>query len=433
MHRIRSTQPYAFSDVRVEVDPTTRQRRAVRYDGVPDVLLLNYQKLHGWVETLAGACRTMIADEAQEFRRAGTRKYSAGKALAEAVDLRIFATATPIYNYGNEIYHVMDVVAPGQLGTWREFLDEWCGGSADAQGRASVYDPGALGSYLREAGLMIRRTRKDVNREIPALTVARHEVECDEDSINRVASDVAELARRILDRIGSPLDRMQAARDIDYQMREATGIGKAGAVADFVRLLVESGERVVLSGWHHAVYALWCSAFDRKGAEIPYALYTGRESEAQKEAARKRFIDGDARVLIISNRAGAGLDGLQFVSRTVVVGELDWSPQVIHQLVGRVHRDGQTDPVMAYVAVTNCGSDPTISDAIGVKEAQSHYLLNPDASGMPEFTGASEDHIRKLAEDVLRRHEAGSIRAGRDTSFVPGAQTTLSATGSTTR
>lgn len=403
VHRIRSTQPYKFSDIRVEVDPTTRRRKVVRYGGMPDVLLVNYEKLHGWVETLAGACRTMICDEAQAFRRGETRKHKAGKALAEAVDLRIFATATPIYNYGNEIFHVMDVVAPGQLGTWKEFLDEWCGGNADAQGRATVSDPAALGSYLREAGLMVRRTRKDVGREIPPLTVVRHEVECDPDSINRVADTMAELARRVLDRIGTPLARMQDAREIDATMRVATGIGKAGAVAEFVRLLVDSGEQVVLSGWHYDVYALWRGNFDRTGSEIPYAMYTGQESEAQKDAARQRFIDGKARVLIISNRAGAGLDGLQFVSRTVVVGELDWSPQVIHQLVGRVHRDGQTDPVMAYVVVTDSGSDPVISDALGIKEAQSHYLLNPDASGMPEFTGASESHIRKLAEDVLRR------------------------------
>lgn len=403
VHRIRSTQPYSFTDVRLEVDPTTRRRRVTRYEGMPDVVLINYEKLHGWVESLAAKCRTMIADEAQAFRHGGTRKYKAGKAIADAMDLRIFATATPIYNYGHEIFHVMDVVAPGQLGTWREFLDEWCGGTVDSQGRATVYDPAALGSYLREAGLMIRRTRKEVGREIPQLTVVRHEVECDADSINRVADDVAELARRVLDRIGSPLDRMQAARDIDYRMREATGIGKAGAVAEFVRLLVDGGEQVVLSGWHHAVYALWCSAFERKGAEIEYALYTGNESEAQKDAARQRFIDGTARVLIISNRAGAGLDGLQQVCRTVVVGELDWSPQVIHQLVGRVHRDGQTDPVMAYVLVTDSGSDPVISDTLGIKEAQSHYLMNPDASGMPEFQGTGDDHIRRLAEDVLKR------------------------------
>ncbi len=400
VHRLRSARPYSFSDVRIEVDPTTKRRKVVKHNGAPDVIVTNYEKVHGWVEHLSGVVRTMICDEAQAFRHEGTRKYDAGKALSASVDTKVFATATPIYGFGEEIFNVLDVMAPGQLGTKQEFLSEWCSG-VDSKGKAKVADPAALGSYLREAGLMIRRTRKDVGREIPPVTVVRHHVECDETAIDRVADDVAELARRIMDRIGTPLDRMQAARDIDYQMRQATGIAKAGATVEFVRLLVESGERVLLGGWHHSVYDLWCAAFDRIG--ITWARYTGKESEHQKDEARRKFVDGQASVLIMSNRSGAGLDGLQFACRTVVIAELDWSPQVIGQFIGRVGRDGQTDPVMAYVLVTDSGSDPVISDVLGIKEAQSHYLLNPDADGMPEFTGASDDHIRRLAEDVLKR------------------------------
>ena len=35
-----------------------------------------------------------------------------------------------------------------------------------------------------------------------------------------------ELARRVLDRIGSPLERMQSAGELDYRMRQATGIAR---------------------------------------------------------------------------------------------------------------------------------------------------------------------------------------------------------------
>lgn len=402
VHRIRSTQPYSFTDVRIEVDPGTRRRRVVRYEGMPDVLLTNYEKLHGWADSLGGRVKSVIFDEVQAFRHKGTRKYDAGLAIRRDADVCMALSASPIYGYGEEIHNVMEVVAPGQLGTHAEFISEWCG-SSDATGKAKVRDPAALGSYLRESGLMIRRTRKEIGREIPELTIVRHSVECDANALDKTSSDIAELARRIMDRIGTPLERMQSAGELDYRMRQATGIAKAGAVSDFVRLLVENGERVLLAGWHHACYAMWRKAFDRKGAEIQYAMYTGEESEAQKDEARKRFVSGEAKVLIISLRSGAGLDGLQHASRTVVVGELDWSPQVINQLVGRIHRDGQTEPVMAYVLTADQGSDPVISDVLGIKEAQSHYLLNPDASGMPEFTGASDDHIRRLAEDVLRR------------------------------
>lgn len=403
VHRIRKGQPYPFIEIGTEVDPKTKRRRVVRKQNTPDVILINYHKLDGWVEALAGVCRTVVFDEVQELRRGDSKKYHAASAIAAEADMRIGLTATPIYNYGVEIYNVVSAVAPGQLGTRKEFLDEWCGESRTQDDKARVTDPATLGTYLRAAGLMIRRTRKDIGREIPALTRVRHVVECDPDSIRRATADVAELARRVLDRIGSNLERMQAAGELDYRLRQATGIAKAGAVADFVRLLVDSGERVVLFGWHHEVYALWMSSFDRAGAEIPYALYTGKESEAQKEAAKQRFVSGQAKVLIISLRAGAGLDGLQFVCRTVVHGELDWSPGVHQQDDGRVHRDGQTDPVMAYYLVAEEGSDPVISDVLGIKEAQAAGIRDPETATEAVLTGASDDHIRKLAESILTK------------------------------
>ena len=95
-------------------------------------------------------------------------------------------------------------------------------------------------------------------------------------------------------------------------------IAKAGAVAEFVRLLVEAGERVLLYGWHHEVYKLWGSAFDKAG--IPFAMFTGEQSDTQKSAAAKRFIDGGARVLVHVDHIAAA--DAQSVADTVVAREI---------------------------------------------------------------------------------------------------------------
>lgn len=404
VHRVTKGQPYKLSAVKLERDASGR--RAVKR-GIPDVIIINYHKLNGWVETLAGLCQTVIFDEAQELRHDGPLKYKAAEAIAAEAILRIQLTATPIYNYGAEVFNVVNVIAPGALGTRAEFLSEWCGESrGDDDRKARVSDPAALGTYLREQGLMLRRTRKDVGRELPAVTSVRHVVECDPGGLNAIADDVAELAKRVLARIGTPTERMQQAGELDWRMRQATGIAKAPAVAEFVRLLVESGEKVVLFGWHIEVYEIWKAAFDSAG--ITYAMYTGQQTEAQKDESRRRFIDGDAQVIIISLRSGAGLDGLQFVCRNVVNGELDWSPGVHHQGGGRVHRDGQADPVMIYFCVAEEGSDPVIWDVLGIKDAQAQGIVDPGKTGVPELTGASDDHIRKLAEAVLKRRESAS-------------------------
>ena len=78
-------------------------------------------------------------------------------------------------------------------------------------------------------------------------------------------------------------------------------------MADFVRLLVESGEKVVLYGWHREVYSIWLDRLK----DLNPAMYTGSESVPQKDEAKRRFVAGETFVFIISLRAGAGLDGLR--------------------------------------------------------------------------------------------------------------------------
>ena len=191
---------------------------------------------------------------------------------------------------------------------------------------------------------------------------------------------------------------MQAAEELSNIVRHATGVAKAPYVADFVRLLVESDEPVLLYGWHRDFYNI----ISAKLADLKPAMYTGTESAAQKEVEKNRFINGETKILMMSLRAGAGLDGLQFMCRTVVFGELDYSPAVHEQNIGRVHRDGQTDPVMAYFLLCDYGSDPVMLDILGEKKSQSDGIRDPN-SDLIEAAQASSHDIRKLAASFLKQ------------------------------
>ena len=138
-------------------------------------------------------------------------------------------------------------------------------------------------------------------------------------------------------------------------------------MAEFVRLLVENGEPVVLYGWHREVYSIWLD----KLWELKPLMYTGTESVVAKNHAKNEFMAGRTKVLIMSLRSGAGVDGLQGICRTVVFGELDWSPGVHEQCIGRIHRDGQGDKVLAYYLMSDHGSDPEVARALGIKKEQS--------------------------------------------------------------
>jgi len=397
-HVIKKGTPYDVA--------APRRRRAGQMDLIeprfPDVLICNYHKLAGWAETLAGKVRSVVFDECQELRRSGkpkepSKKYAAAKHIAEGCNVRVGLSATPIYNFGGEMWNIMQVLRPGALGNKSEFQTEWCKGGYGEFEKAALSNPKAFGSYLREQGMMIRRTREDVGRELPELVKVPHHVSSDPKALEALSAGVAELARMVLQQGLDGMTKRQAAGELDWRLRQATGVAKAPYVAEFVRLLVEGGAgKVVLFGWHREVYGVW---LDKLKALKPQ-LYTGSESPKQKRDAVDAFTKGDCQVLIISLRSGAGLDGLQGACNTVVFGELDWSPGVHEQCAGRVHRDGQRDSVVAYYLQSDSGSDPVVAEMLGLKAAQARGVRDPDG-GLLERLESGTDRLKSLAEAYL--------------------------------
>lgn len=388
----------AFPALTFEVAKSTKVSAAFERGDRPDVLIVPYSRLAGWAHHLQGWAQTVIFDEIQDLRR-GTQTVKGTAAASITRDARyaLGLTATPIYNYGGEVWNLMNILAPGSLGSPDEFLREW--GSSAWSSHVKVGNPAALGSYLREQGLMLGRTRKEVGRELPQTIKVPQFIDADERALEAVAGDAAAMARLILSDTASTQEKFRAAGELDWKLREATGIAKAPFVAEFVRLLLESEQKVVLFGWHRAVYEVWNDML----AEYKPVMYTGTESTRQKDAAYDDFVHGDSRILIMSLRSGAGVDGLQLASRTAVFGELDWSPQVHEQAIGRLRRDGMGDePPVAYFLNSTEGSDPALMEALQIKRNQAEPLVSPDGK---LFANAVQDttRARALAEQILAR------------------------------
>jgi SNF2 family DNA or RNA helicase len=340
--------------------------------------------------------KSVIFDECQELRHDGSLKYKAAQHVASHVKWRLGLSATPIYNYGGEIFNVVNVLQPDVLGTREEFNREWC---THAYGKDSIKDPKAFGTYARDEGIMLRRTRQQVRRELPAITVVPHTIDTDVTVLERLEGKAIELAKTIMKQNQSfKGEKMQAAGEFDMRMRQATGISKAPFVAEFVKFLIENdNEKVILFGWHREVYEIWLERL----AQFNPVMYTGSETPAQKEASKKAFIYGDSKVMMMSLRSGQGTDGLQDVAHVVVFGELDWSPGVHEQNIGRVWRDGQDEPVVVYYLVSEHGSDPIVQDVLGLKTQQITGLRDPNQDLVTKLQVVQADYIKKLAEKFL--------------------------------
>ena len=180
--------------------------------------------------------------------------------------------------------------------------------------------------------------------------------------------------------------------------RQATGIAKAPFVCQFVRTLLENGEKVLLFAHHHAV-------MDRYKEELRAfnpVFITGRETGGRKEEAAADFMEGRTDLCCISLRAASGLN-LQRAS-CVVFGELDWSPAVHSQAEDRAHRIGQKDSLLCYYLVSPRGSDADIQEALGLKVSQFLGLMGERAQS-PALMQADADFARKYVEKMMSSYE----------------------------
>jgi SNF2 family DNA or RNA helicase len=362
-----------------------------------DFYIFTYRKLSGWKEVFnTGFFKYCIFDEIQELRHDDTDKYEAAEALSKACEYAVGLSATPIYNEGKEIFNVMNILKPGCLGDEADFIREWCAGNGK-----TVINPMALGSYLRENFFMLRRTREEVGMQLPKVNTLFYDVECDEDEVAKSEDEAYEIAQRVVH--GDFFESGEASRQFDLKLREVTGIAKARSVAAFVKsFLLDNNEPVVLYGWHRAVYDIWLEEF----ADYNPVMYTGSENVNAKEKSKQAYLSGDSKIIIISLRSGAGINGLQNRGKTVVYGELDWSPQVHYQNTARVDRhrkSGIEEQVTEFYLTTDWGSDPPMLNLLGLKASQSHGIIDPMLKPADQYSDPAK--IKAMAKSFIEAYE----------------------------
>ena len=356
---------------------------------------MHYLLLRGWKEVLPTlGFAAVIFDEVQELRHTGTEKYSAASLLSESCERVIGLSGTPIYNTGGEIWNVINILDYHFLGDWESFSREWCYG----YGNGVVVKPDLLGDYLRREGLMLRRTKQEVLRELPPKRRAVQELDWNDKLYAQLMAPILpEVVRWRTDGTLTPSARAMLEESISQHVRQATGIAKAPYVCQFVRALLDSGEKVLLFAHHHAVMDI----YKQELKHYRPGFITGRETISAKADAVERFMSGKTDVLCISLRAASGLN-LQRAT-CVVFGELDWSPAVHSQAEDRAHRMGQEDSLLCYYLVAPQGSDAAMQEALGLKVSQFVGLMGDTPLSPAESAEAAHQarkHVEMIAEQM---------------------------------
>jgi len=361
-----------------------------------DIYIMHYLLLRGWKEALPSLpFRAVIFDEIQELRHTGTEKYSAASLLSESCEKVIGLSGTPIYNKGGEIWNVINILDFHFLGDWESFSREWCYG----YGNAVVVKPDLLGAYLKREGLMLRRTKQEVLKELPPKRRLVQELDWNDKVYARLMEPILpQLLRWKTDGTLTASSRAMLEESISQRARQATGVAKAPYVCQFVRALLEGGEQVLLFAHHHEVMDI----YKKELHSFSPGFITGRETSAMKDRAVERFMTGKTDVLCISLRAASGLN-LQRAT-CVVFGELDWSPAVHSQAEDRAHRIGQEDSLLCYYLVAPQGSDASMQEALGLKVSQFVGLMGDvpvSAQQAADAASQARKHVEKIVQELM--------------------------------
>lgn len=301
---------------------------------------------------------TLIIDEAHNF--AG-RKAKRGKRLLHFANMakqRLAITGTPIWSRPRDYWMLFKVLFGSNFGNAWDFDHAYCGAVLNEHG--GLENKGATRTRElkhRVSFYQLRRLKRDVAKELPALTRTVRWIEGDPKAAAAMKN--------------AYLHRNKGAQ---YRALRATLDAKLEPAMDVARdaksfLLVTSEKK----------YAQFMQQkLENEGT--PCSLLTGDVAPKLRtaliaDAAKKRH-----GIVATIDCIKEGVDGLQHVASTGIVHALDFVPLKLLQMEARLNRIGQKDPVQWIYIMMQESMDMWVNETVVNKLAQWTALFD-DVAG----------------------------------------------------
>jgi SNF2 family DNA or RNA helicase len=316
---------------------------------------------------LAHSYDLLVVDEAHKLKRASTQAYQFVNKIRKGYVLLL--TATPVQNDLVELYNLVNILQPGQLGSARSFRDTYME-SADPRMPRNAE---GLRDLLAE--VMVRNRRATVGFRLPPRRAGIYHLRLPpeerylydgmtdyirDEFVNAPEKKHLRLVLATLQRelcssphaVAATLKKLIRDPDHDAYSRDRLRgfleaaeqipvARKTRAVAELLESFTD--DQVLIFTEFRATLEQLAAHLTDLGHEV--VTFHGGMSADEKEAAVRRFKDG-ARILI-STESGAEGRNLQFC-HTLINYDLPWNPMRVEQRIGRLHRLGQTMPVKIF-------------------------------------------------------------------------------------
>jgi superfamily II DNA or RNA helicase len=328
----------------------------------------------------------LLLDEAQNVKNHQSKAFACAKQLPAPVKFAV--TGTPMENNLGELWALLSIVAPGLLGSPKQFTAHYrtpieAGGNGELLGRLR----------RRTAPFLLRRTKEEVAPDLPSKQEQRIDVELApahrrlysrqlQHERQRVLGLVDDLDRNRIE-VLSALTRLRQLA-IDPSL---VATGDDAAASSKLEVLLGLLEEAAAEGHRTLVFSQFTRFLDRietrlRASGLDFVRLDGG-TRKRAEVVRS-FAEGTQPVFLISLKAGGTGLNLTMADYCVLTDPW-WNPATEAQAVDRAHRIGQTRSVMVY------------------------RLIAKDT--IEEKVMALQDRKRALVSDILGGEGGGAISA----------------------
>lgn len=318
----------------------------------------------------------LIIDEAHKLKNKKSTNYLFVQQLRKKYCLLL--TATPVQNDLDELFNLITILKPGQLGNQGDFASNF------VVDKRQPKNEGQLRDELSKVMIRNRRGEGPVNftkrkvRNIPLILSPEERVLYDgvtsfvketyQESGGNLTSmlSLVTLQREVcssrdavfitLVNLIKKLPADSPKRDRMMELLQTLRTVKTNTKAETTLALIqEMNEKVIVFTEYRATQEYLLQYFRDNGLQC--VSYSGGMSRSKKDWMMDLF-RGRAQVMIATEAGGEGIN-LQFCHHMINF-DLPWNPMRVEQRIGRVHRLGQQNDVVIY----NLSTQGTIEEHI---------------------------------------------------------------------
>ncbi|XP_075386185.1 DNA annealing helicase and endonuclease ZRANB3 isoform X1 [Tenrec ecaudatus] len=326
--------------------------------------------------------KVVIVDESHYMKSRNASRSKILLPLVQKARRAILLTGTPALGRPEELFMQIEALFPQRFGTWTDYSKRYCNAHMRFFGRRPQWDCRGA-SNLKElhqllSDIMIRRLKNEVLTQLPPKIRQRIPFDLPAASAKELNSSFEEwekLMKTLNSGAAETGNHFLQVMGLITRMFKQTAVAKAGAVKDYIKVMLQNESLKFLVFAHHLSMLQACTEAVIEN-KTHYIRIDGSVPSSERIHLVNQFQkDPDIRVAILSIQAAG--QGLTFTAAThVVFAELYWDPGHIKQAEDRAHRIGQCSSVNIHYLIANGTLDTLMWGMLNRKAQVTGATLN---------------------------------------------------------